>query len=510
MSDGRVQSSLVLPARLGYLGPVAAYINALAESEGFDSSEISSVQLAVEEIFVNIVKHGFPDTPDASFQLDIEVQSAGLSLVFKVKGIPFAFERLPQYDPATVLSGDFPKGLGLFLARKSVDRIVFQNLGRNGYSIELTKMLGRKRIDRYPGFEAKDNSAELPKESKLGQTNQYTIRSLRPEEAIEVSRCAYRAYGYTYEDYIYYPDQIVEANRTGHMHSLVAVTPGGKIIGHHAIKKANTSDVIGEVGVQFVQPEYRNGGLGGKLTLAILEKGRALGLSGLYTRAVAGHMLSQKMAESRGVGCCAILLGVFPSQVQFKALTGTIQQKMSGVVYWLGLGSARQRRIFPTRELVPQLARIYEGIGVPCSCDTAPGNGSTAGISESSQLILIRDTVLDIATIEVHEYGKDLLRQVRHQLRILCLEQTPVIYLHLNIEHPAAEQFLPGLQEMGFFFSGVLPCGLAGYDALILQYLNNLSIDYESICLHSPSALELLAFIKGRDPVQRELSSGTP
>lgn len=505
-----MHSSLVLPARLGYLGPVAAYINALAESEGFDSSEISSIQLAVEEIFVNIVKHGFPDIADPSFQLDIEIQPAGFSLVFKVKGIPFDFERIPQYNPATVRSGDSPKGLGLFLARQAVDRIVFQNLGRDGYSIELIKKLGRKRIDCYPGVEAKDNSAELSKESesKPGQAAQYTIRSLRPEDAIEVSRCAYRAYGYTYEDYIYYPDQIVEANRTGHMHSLVAVTPEGKIVGHHAIKKANTSDVIGEVGVQFVQPEYRKGGLGGRLTLAIMEKGRALGLRGLYTRAVAGHMVSQKMAESKGVGCCAILLGVFPSQVQFKSLTGTIQQKMSGVVYWLGLGSPRPRRIFPIRELVPQLLRIYEGLGVPCTCDAASGNGFTADISESSQLTLIRDTALDIATIEVHEYGKDLLKQVRYQLRTLCLEQTPVVYLHLDIEHPATEQFLPGLQEMGFFFSGVLPCGLAGSDTLILQYLNNLKIDYESICLNSPSAFELLAFIKGRDPIQRELSSG--
>jgi hypothetical protein len=98
---------------------------------------------------------------------------------------------------------------------------------------------------------------------------------------------------------------------------------------------------------------------------------------------------------------------------------------------------------------------------------------------------------------------------VRLQLRMLCLEQTPVIYLHLNAEHPATEQYLPGLREMGFFFSGVLPYGLAGADALILQYLNNLDIDYESIHLYSAEALELLAFIKGMDPIRRDLASGT-
>lgn len=505
-----MRSSLMIPAQLGYLRPVAAYIKALAETEGFDSTEISSIELAAEEIFTNIVEHGFPGVSDASFHLDIEVQAAGLSLVFKAKGMPFDPERLPQYDSKTAMNGGSLQGLGLFLARQAVDHLIFHNNGRDGYSIELIKMLGRKRIDRYPGVEAQQTSAEADKAAiSFGGDLEYTIRPLLPEEAIEISRCAYQAYGYSYEDFIYYPDRIIELNRSGRMHSLVAVTTGGDIMGHTSLKRTNPADVIAEVGVLIVKPEYRKSGIAVQLSAAIKEKGRGLGLSALYTRAVAGHALSQKISVSLGAGDCAILLGAFPSKVEFKSLTGTIQQKMSGVVQWVGLGSPRQRRIFSTSELIPQLVRIYEGLGLPVTCGAAPGNGWASDLPESSQLSLFRDKVLDTAIIEVREYGRDLLEQLRLQLRIQCLEQTPVIYLHLNVEHPATAQVLPRLREMGFFFSGVIPYGLAGADALILQYLNNLEIDYESIRLYKTDSLELLAFIKGMDPVQRDLAGVT-
>jgi serine/threonine-protein kinase RsbW len=52
---------------------------------------------------------------------------------------------------------------------------------------------------------------------------------------------------------------------------------------------------------------------------------------------------------------------------------------------------------------------------------------------------------------------------------------------------------------MGPFFAGVMPESLIG-DALILQYLNNVDLDYSKILLVSDVAKELLTYISGRDP----------
>jgi hypothetical protein len=55
-------------------------------------------------------------------------------------------------------------------------------------------------------------------------------------------------------------------------------------------------------------------------------------------------------------------------------------------------------------------------------------------------------------------------------------------------------------KNIGFFFAGVMPGGLAAGDALILQYLNNVPIDYEQINITSNIAHQILAHIKSHNP----------
>jgi len=50
-----------------------------------------------------------------------------------------------------------------------------------------------------------------------------------------------------------------------------------------------------------------------------------------------------------------------------------------------------------------------------------------------------------------------------------------------------------------FFFAGILP-GLNDAQTMILQYLNNVPIDYDQIQLYSPPAQEILTCVRGLDP----------
>ena len=53
---------------------------------------------------------------------------------------------------------------------------------------------------------------------------EYSIRRMRPDEAIYVAQCVYRAYGYNYPNGdLYYPERIAQLNRTGELVSAVAV-----------------------------------------------------------------------------------------------------------------------------------------------------------------------------------------------------------------------------------------------------------------------------------------------
>jgi hypothetical protein len=52
---------------------------------------------------------------------------------------------------------------------------------------------------------------------------------------------------------------------------------------------------------------------------------------------------------------------------------------------------------------------------------------------------------------------------------------------------------------MGFFFAGILPLSAIG-DALILQYLNNVVVDYDKIVLYTDLAKEIRDYVRSHDP----------
>ncbi|MCL4538563.1 MAG: hypothetical protein M1378_03010, partial [Bacteroidetes bacterium] len=58
---------------------------------------------------------------------------------------------------------------------------------------------------------------------------------------------------------------------------------------------------------------------------------------------------------------------------------------------------------------------------------------------------------------------------------------------------------VPELEQMGFFFVGIKPMSTLG-DAVILQYFNNVTIDYDTIQLASPMSEELRSYVRRHDP----------
>ena len=98
---------------------------------------------------------------------------------------------------------------------------------------------------------------------------------MKPSEAIEVSKCIYRAYGYSYGyEHLYYPERLLELNNGGRMHSAVATTEDGEIIGHCALIYWHDNAQIAEMAQGVVKPEYRSQGCFAKLTGYLIDKAK--------------------------------------------------------------------------------------------------------------------------------------------------------------------------------------------------------------------------------------------
>ena len=498
-----IQSTLCLPNDMSCLTPALAYITELAGTAGFDKSEARQITLAMEEAITNVIKHGFSQGERAEFQIVCELSATGISFVIREKGVPYDPERAAVYTPPASIDEQSASGLGLFLMRKNMDEISFRNLGRDGREIRLTRRHRSARIDSILGKSEPAAPGERPPAGKQYTPDSFHIRPLRPEEAIEISRCAYNAYGYSYEEFIYYPEQIASLNKSGLMQSLVAVTAEDEIAAHLALKLKAPDDRIAEIGVGFVKPEFRRAGLLKTLVNTCIKHAAETGLFGLFGRPVTSHAISQKVINEYGFKDSGVFLAMFPRDVDFKQLTGRVRQKESGLLSFLRLSDDPDRPIHPPEQHAAMIREIYGWLRMnPPMPDPVPE--SSVDMPDETALDASSHNVLNIADIRVLTHGRAADRAVREKLRFYCLEHRDVIYLWLNLENPATRLMTGVFEQMGFFFSGILPRGLDGRDALILQYLNNLTIDYSMLAPFSGEAQKLLAYVRQQDPGMRQ------
>ncbi len=487
-------SSLTVPCRLDYLVPLAAFVQELAQLMGFDETELSQIRLGTEEAITNVIEHGLELNPDESFTLVLEAAASALTVRIREKGLPFDPARAPQYSPER--AGEDTSGLGMFLMRASMDTVEYHNLGRDGKETVLVKHLSSKRIDRLMEPE------ELaPNEETLGviPLPGFTVRRAVPEESIEISKCAYRAYGYSYFDYIYFPDKIAEYNASGHMVSAVAVTDDGVLMGHTALKLDDPEAKTAELGVAFVKPEFRGHGLLRRMSAFLLDYGRGSGLDGVFGQAVTSHIASQTVIGKTGFIDCALAVGMSPSGRLFKAICGEASQRETLAISYLPLQRQKRATIYPPSRHLDMVKKLYDRLELPFEVGRA-ASAADAGLSQGGPVTATKNQGRNCAEIRVSACDEETSAVVRSRWKGYCQEQTDVVFLYLNLEDPRCPGFAARCEELGFFLAGVLPGAANGREALILQYLNNVRIDYDRLKLYSAEAQELARYIRANDP----------
>jgi serine/threonine-protein kinase RsbW len=488
-----VESVLILPSQARFLAPALAFIRATAVSCGFSALALNDIEVAAEEALTNVIKHAFEGNANETFRLSVCFTEEQFFITIHDKGIPFNPDRITGYDPEKLEETQTTDGLGVFLMKKMMDDVLFENLGREGKSLTLIKQIKDSQSLENCGNEAlitnRLDVVTLP--------NTYDIRPFMPEDALEISRCAYKAYGYTYEPYIYYPEQIVAMNQSGTLRSFVATNKEtGEILGHIALKYKNSTDRIAEIGVAFVKPECRKTGIFDALMQFCHQKAAEFKLYGILGRAVTSHVGSQKVTDAMGYLVCGLFLGLFPDDVDFKALTGKIKQKETGLLLYHPLFEEDEHTIYLPLGHKNIVLDMFRSFKISVCCDER----NSTPVEGQSRIHSEIDSVLNVAEMEVSSIGVDIIPELKTIIHTLCLKHVDAIFLHLDLEDQYSPFVVQQCEQLGFFFSGVLPFGLNNRHELILQYMNNLAIDYDLIQPYAHSAVDMLQYVRSCDP----------
>ncbi len=492
------RTELTLPAETKIQRLVTRYGHSLAELADFPEDQAELLAQALWEACKNSIEYAFADDESGFITLVGELTPKALTLAVRDRGLPFDQTLDPDSSPADPQSFcQLPRrGRGLSLIHQCADEVRWINLGLEGKELRLTKYRSGVCLLEPPA----SAPARQPVAAPQAGPQQYTIRRLRPEDAIRVAQLMYRVYGYSYsnEDF-YYPQRLDHDLQTGTHVGVVAEADNGEIVGHVGVIRPNVGP-LAELGQLAVAPKHRGQGLRKLMGDRLAEEIQRLGLVGLYAEAVTIHTISQEASDSRGLHVTGLKL--LDWQADFKKLRGLEPepgtQRESMVYYFKYLMPPAPAKVCAPSRHREVLARIYGNLG-------APGQVmEPSGPLGPGQVTVHYDRETGGGTIQVDRIGIDTLPEIEQARRDLCdMAGAAVVGLNLPLAQGTTPYLADAAEASGFFFSGVLPHSAPDGDFLRLQHLNA-PLDLERLHLSSPFARELLAYVlKDKERVEQ-------
>ncbi|HOF97169.1 MAG TPA: GNAT family N-acetyltransferase [Methanoculleus sp.] len=462
------QVQVVIPNDPAFIAVIRLAVSRMASLAGFPAGTIEEITSGVEEAVRWIVDHAFPPGVASDITLTCAIHADRFEVRIVEHGIPF--------DPETA-SPALPR------CRAVMDRIAFTNRGWAGKETLLAKDC---RESAHP------SGSPVPPAS----SGPVLVRPTLPDEAVEISRCAYFSYGYSYGyERVYHPDVLKALIRSGDLISFVAVDEN-TVIGHAGLLFCDDPGVA-EIGLGFVNPPYRSRRVFSDLMTTVVAEAERRHLVALSGQAVCTHLYSQRSARTFGMGECALLLSRY-TPLRFTGIADENQVRESILAVFRYISPPEHPVLYPPKHHAGILREIYDRLGVhpPFTTDNA-----STDLPEKSEYSLTVEEIYRTAQISVRSIGTDLIPRLRRELARLRAGRLEAVYIHLPLTAPKSAATVDAIENLGFFFAG-LHLASTGEDLLTLQYLNNQILDYDTVTVASPHAGRLKEYIRERDPWQ--------
>ncbi len=310
-------------------------------------------------------------------------------------------------------------------------------------------------------------------------TAEVTLRELRVDDALELSRLIYRCYGWSYPgNDLYYPERIAAAIEAGRRIGQVAMTADGEMAAHWGAVLLATGVV--ETGSTVTDPRYRGRGLARQLDERLLVDLERLEIAGRVREPVLTHSATQHIALQEGANLVGMLLKAHTPMRQVGITDGVLAERVSLTVMYSPLRPLTDAQLWIPDQYLP----LVEHLLAPTSWQrTLSGRPDTGAVASSplcgpeTMLVTTYDAFNHLGSITVSVVGPDLEDRVRHTSRDLQRNGAQCIQLRLPAEAPALVEYGQRLDGLGFGFASLLPrFGVLG-DVLTLQWLNDPSID---------------------------------
>ena len=495
MAEKCEYSSIKIPNDPKYATAAAIYVSEIARTIGMTSSDLKALENGVIGAITALLDYSFEPSEKGAMEIICERVPEGLKVSLRDKGLPFGADS--SAGDQTNITEAF------FRLQEYLDEIQLNNLGPDGKELVLIKHLNNKSVsDYYAACDLEPYESEAPPIAASPDKFKCYVRQMRSGDAPEVSKTIYKTYGYTYpHDYVYYPEKIIALNESGRVYSAVAIADDDDIAGYGVYQIWDENPQIVEMAQGVVKPEYRSLGCFRNITRYLLDQAKTRGIRGAFGEAVTNHTVSQHTVHGFGFRDCGLRLGLIPPNTVFKGMNAGASQRVSMLVQFLYLQPPEtlSQSVYAPPHHKDIIVDLYTEIGVSPILQSSASDKVTHQSAKTELKIKLFGSMRH-ARIIIDGYGQNSVASLKNEIRELCLKKTEIINLFLNLSDPLTASTTTQIEKLGFFFAGILPQGFKDGDALILQYLNNVPIDYDAIQVKSTMAKHLLEYVRRQDP----------
>jgi anti-sigma regulatory factor (Ser/Thr protein kinase)/GNAT superfamily N-acetyltransferase len=494
MKDTKELGFLRIPNDQKLLPAVLSYTGKISKITGFSHDDCKKLQLAVEEACLNVINTSFIPDEDAEFDIHFLKCPSGIEIHIHDMGLPYEPGMTPVYNQAVDFLEQNLDGLGSFLISKTMDEYHFNNLGIQGKEVVLIKYFDTPFVAMEQASPVEPEIVKPPEPGLPVPQIDFDIRLMRPDEALEVCRCIYDCYGYSYaNENIYFPERVAAMNQNGKLRSAVAMTNEGEMGGHFAL--IFYDKLPAEVGIAVTKKKFRGQGFARQLGEFLEMEARTAGLRGVQIKEVTAHPYTQKFCMKLGYKDCGLLLAHSPKSLSFKGIAETLKQRNSDVLGFKYLEKPKHRQIYAPFHHRAMINKLYNNIGDEVEFILSE---NPLPIREKCVTEVNIHHLRSLAEIFIIQIGSDITQVIRHEMLKIFREDIQVIELYLSLADPMTPVIFPHLEILGYIFTGILPETYMG-DAIIMQYFNGVFIDYNEIILVSDVAKQLLEYVRKHD-----------
>lgn len=133
--------NLHLRNKLGELDRLYREVEAFAHTHHIPNGVLPTIQLALEEVVSNIIRHGYTDSREHVIDVSLRLDPRELLLEIEDDGMPFDLTQAPEVNLEVPLTERRVGGLGIYLVRQLMDRVECERC-RDHNVVRLHKHLG--------------------------------------------------------------------------------------------------------------------------------------------------------------------------------------------------------------------------------------------------------------------------------------------------------------------------------------------------------------------------------